>query len=242
MLHAQPSQTKIGAYDDYRIELRCLVPWLTFDEIQKYSPRSIIFTSGTMSPLESWEIDLKIKAPVRLINSHVISNEQIRLNLVKKSIRGHPFNFGHRALQNTYNTIYDQLMLTLIDLEKRIPNGILVVCPNFKTLFELRRIFSHSSFIRNKFLKKIIFEDRGSDNYVDAFKVESRKGAILVCVCRGRASEGIDFPDHYCRAVIMVGVPYPNVKDPYLIEKEGHFRRLEKEAKINPDIPKINWN
>jgi regulator of telomere elongation helicase 1 len=40
----------------------------------------------------------------------------------------------------------------------------------------------------------------------------------------------------------MVGVPYPNVRDPYLIEKEEHFRRLEREGRDNPDIPKINWS
>lgn len=135
MLQAQPSQTKIGSYDDFKLELRCLVPWLTFDQIQQYSPRSIIFTSGTMSPLDSWEVDLKIKAPVRLVNSHVISEDQIRLNIVKKSIRDNPFNFGHQALKNTYQTIYNELMLTLIAIEKRIPHGILVVCPNFKTLY-----------------------------------------------------------------------------------------------------------
>ncbi len=64
--------------------------------------------------------------------------------------------------------------------------------------------------------------------YVEDFKKESEKGAILICVCRGKASEGIDFPDGHCRAVIMVGVPFPNIKDPILIEKEQHFKILER--------------
>jgi Fanconi anemia group J protein len=38
-------------------------------------------------------------------------------------------------------------------------------------------------------------------------------GALLLGVYRGRASEGLDFSDNYARAVIAIGIPYPNVKD-----------------------------
>ena len=36
-------------------------------------------------------------------------------------------------------------------------------------------------------------------------------GAILFCVFRGRFSEGINFSDGLCRAVVVIGVPYPNM-------------------------------
>lgn len=39
----------------YEIKLVCLTPSLTFDEILKLKPRSIILTSGTLSPMDSWE-------------------------------------------------------------------------------------------------------------------------------------------------------------------------------------------
>lgn len=35
----------------------------------------------------------------------------------------------------------------------------------------------------------------------------------MLAVYRGRASEGLDFSDNYARAVIAVGIPYPNIKD-----------------------------
>lgn len=31
----------------------------------------------------------------------------------------------------------------------------------------------------------------------------------MFCVCRGKITEGIDFSDNLCRAVCLVGVPYP---------------------------------
>jgi Rad3-related DNA helicase len=51
-------------------------------------------------------------------------------------------------------------------------------------------------------------------------------------VCRGRLSEGIDFPDGLCRAVIMVGVPYANVQDPFIKEKKIHLDNI---ARISTD-------
>ena len=48
-------------------------------------------------------------------------------------------------------------------------------------------------------------------------KALSKKGAIMGLICRGKLSEGIDFPDGLCRAVIIVGIPYANIRDPYII-------------------------
>lgn len=37
-------------------------------------------------------------------------------------------------------------------------------------------------------------------------------GSLMLAICRGKVSEGTDFPDDMARAVITVGIPYPNVK------------------------------
>ena len=38
-------------------------------------------------------------------------------------------------------------------------------------------------------------------------------GSLFIAVCRGKVSEGLDFADDNARAVICVGIPFPNVKD-----------------------------
>ena len=55
-----------------------------------------------------------------------------------------------------------------------------------------------------------------SQPVVDAFKAEVKggRGAALFAVCRGKASEGIDFADNMCRAVVVVGLPFPPMMDP----------------------------
>ncbi|CAB3363445.1 Hypothetical predicted protein [Cloeon dipterum] len=42
---------------------------------------------------------------------------------------------------------------------------------------------------------------------------QTQTGALLLAVCRGKVSEGIDFKDNHARAVITVSIPYPNIKD-----------------------------
>ncbi len=38
-------------------------------------------------------------------------------------------------------------------------------------------------------------------------------------VCRGKLSEGYDYPDDLARLVVVVGVPFMNIKDPKIILK-----------------------
>ena len=47
------------------------------------------------------------------------------------------------------------------------------------------------------------------DRYYSSIFEEENGGAILMAVCRGRISEGLDFSDNAARAVIIVGIPFP---------------------------------
>jgi regulator of telomere elongation helicase 1 len=50
-------------------------------------------------------------------------------------------------------------------------------------------------------------------------------GAILMGVCRGRISEGLDFSDNAARCVIVIGIPYPQMTDPKVILKKDYLDR-----------------
>ncbi|KAI5150272.1 hypothetical protein ENBRE01_1399, partial [Enteropsectra breve] len=57
-------------------------------------------------------------------------------------------------------------------------------------------------------------------------KIEAKKPSILLCVFRGKASEGIDFKDEYARAVVAIGIPFPSVKDPQIAAKKEYNERF----------------
>lgn len=50
----------------------------------------------------------------------------------------------------------------------------------------------------------------------------SQTGGIFFGVNRGKLSEGIDFADYQARAVILIGIPFPNAKDSKVTLKRSH--------------------
>ena len=69
--------------------------------------------------------------------------------------------------------------------------------------------------------KAIVLEPRTTSDLNDAiaeFKkfisLPKSPGCILMGVCRGKISEGIDFTDDMCRAVVVTGLPFAPYLDP----------------------------
>jgi Rad3-related DNA helicase len=54
-------------------------------------------------------------------------------------------------------------------------------------------------------------EESRSPSTTDDGPFLKRSGALLFAVCRGKISEGMDFIDDHARAVISIGIPYPNL-------------------------------
>jgi chromosome transmission fidelity protein 1 len=85
--------------------------------------------------------------------------------------------------------------------------------------------------------KRLFFEDRGTaacDATLRAYRrhVESSPsaGALLLCVVGGKLSEGINFGDGLGRAVVILGLPYPDLRDPELRARLEHVERLHSSA------------
>ncbi len=62
-----------------------------------------------------------------------------------------------------------------------------------------------------------------SKYYKDIFKDSKKDGAVLMGVCRGKISEGMDFSDKAARIVIIIGIPFPQVTDPRITLKKDYL-------------------
>jgi Rad3-related DNA helicase len=159
----------------------------------------------------------------------VIKDEQIMAKVIRSGGSANKFTFTYDNLNRNRSAIFKDLIDFLIQTCAGIPNGILLVFPSFKIQMDFKYELMRSS-KKEKLAssKDIIFEEKSSDINMADFKKKalSKKGAILAIICRGKVSEGIDFPDGMCRAVILVGVPYPNIKDPFIIEKKLHLENI----------------
>ena len=66
--------------------------------------------------------------------------------------------------------------------------------------------------------RTVVVEPRGSADFrtsAQTFDAAAANGsAVLLAVCRGKASEGMDFADEKCRVVIVTGLPYAPPRDP----------------------------
>ena len=57
--------------------------------------------------------------------------------------------------------------------------------------------------------------------YSEIYENKSSNGAVLLGVCRGRISEGLDFSDKAARCVLIVGIPFPQMYDPKVVLKRN---------------------
>jgi regulator of telomere elongation helicase 1 len=60
--------------------------------------------------------------------------------------------------------------------------------------------------------------------YTRLLEDPSSRGALFFAVCRGKVSEGLDFADAKCRAVVVTGIPYPPFKDPKVRKQRERAR------------------
>ena len=114
-------------------------------------------------------------------------------------------------------------------------SGTLVFFSSYSVLNHCKMVWKKKQF---RFAKAFRYEDRNPRKMAKVFErhVEDcngradADGAILGGVFRARLSEGIDFRDDQARLVIIVGVPLPNITDPYII-----IKRELKSLKNSPD-------
>lgn len=230
------------------------------EELSNLNVRSILVTSGTLSPLPSYSMELGIPFPITLENPHIIQEDQVHVRVIGKGVSGKLLSSSYERRQNA--EYFSELGNTLASLSKVIPAGMLIffssygvmeTCverwggpslsrpkkpsggnffaqrgrkPNASKQYAFPRVVptyntsafgtsASSPWKRLLAAKAIVVEPRASADLSDAISEFKRflempksSGCVLMGVCRGKISEGIDFAHDMSRAVIITGIPF----------------------------------
>jgi regulator of telomere elongation helicase 1 len=92
----------------------CFAPSLAMQELSNLNIRSIIVTSGTLSPLPSYTLELGLPFPHTLENPHIIADEQIHVRVIGTGVSG-------KQLSSSFNRrddsdYLDELGCTIVNL------------------------------------------------------------------------------------------------------------------------------
>uniref|UniRef100_A0A8C8D4Y0 DNA 5'-3' helicase n=1 Tax=Oncorhynchus tshawytscha TaxID=74940 RepID=A0A8C8D4Y0_ONCTS len=203
----------------------CLNPAVAFSDLSD-SVHSIVLTSGTLSPMGSFSSELGVKFSIQLEASHVISKSQVWVGTLGSGPQGRKLcaTFQHAE---TY-AFQDEVGALLLRVCQAVGRGVLCFLPSYKMLDKLRDRWTNTGLWEKlEERKTVITEPRGGGKgdfdellqvYYDAIRISGefagdRDGALLMAVCRGKVSEGLDFTDDNARAVVTIGIPFPNIKD-----------------------------
>ncbi|XP_010062453.2 regulator of telomere elongation helicase 1 homolog [Eucalyptus grandis] len=228
----------------------CFNPGLAMEEFSKMGVGSIVLTSGTLSPMDSFAQELNLDFPVRLENPHVISSDQIWAGVVAAGPSGCLFNSSYR---NRDSLEYKQeLGNAIVNLARIVPDGLLVFFPSYYILDQCLQCWknmAHPNSVDSNTIwerickhKQPVVEPRQSslfplaiEDYMSKLNDTSNSGALFFAVCRGKVSEGLDFADSAGRAVVVTGLPFATRTDPKVRLKREYLdelARLQKERRI----------
>lgn len=278
------------------INFWCFSTGVALRELTALGVRSVIVTSGTLSPIDALKEDFKIPFPIQLQNPHIISNHQILVSALSQGVGGVALNssFGKRDatnyiddLGNTIVTICDTLVFKDRDpLTSLSEGGVLIFFPSYRIMetnierWKFTGIYDRMQSI----MRHIIVEPRANSNNnnseskakenqsgaaavkkIGGFMLDSHSSSsstskgkslttdenndddeiseetfqgiveefdrsidrygrcLMVGVCRGKVSEGIDFSNNKGRAVILTGIPFAPHMDPWVALKREYL-------------------
>eukprot|EP00603_Paraphysomonas_imperforata_P009689 CAMPEP_0114459676 /NCGR_PEP_ID=MMETSP0104-20121206/5331_1 /TAXON_ID=37642 ORGANISM="Paraphysomonas imperforata, Strain PA2" /NCGR_SAMPLE_ID=MMETSP0104 /ASSEMBLY_ACC=CAM_ASM_000202 /LENGTH=961 /DNA_ID=CAMNT_0001632321 /DNA_START=1122 /DNA_END=4007 /DNA_ORIENTATION=- len=181
--------------------------------------------------------------------SHIIPSSHIATFAVRSGPSNIVMDFRHGSRDN--DQLVRELFLSVYQISAVVPHGVVLFFTSYAymdlvvaawkrmmltpQLGAIKHICVEQRKSGSRDDNKGTKSDQGMDAWAkycshihDSINHASRKGAILLSVMGGKLSEGINFSDDLARAVIIVGMPYPDLSDMVLKEKLSFAERIRK--------------
>jgi Rad3-related DNA helicase len=207
---------------DTKVNIWCLNPGVAFRDLREQC-RSVVLTSGapcnahsqprnyhyhiltalitptgTLSPMDSFSSELGCDFSIRLEAPHVIDcARQVMCNYMPE------FNLSFKGSDSL--ALHHRLGQLIIDVCSVTPNGVLVFCASYWWIEMLSQTWrANGQWDTLNALKSVYLEPKFNDkNFTKLLKnfeaaACTTKGAVMIAVCRGKISEGLDLSDRCC--------------------------------------------
>ncbi|KAJ3176985.1 DEAD H (Asp-Glu-Ala-Asp His) box helicase 11 [Geranomyces variabilis] len=201
--------------------------------------RAVVLAGGTMEPVRDLLEELFPDVPQQRISNfscgHVIPSTSLLTMSVPVGPTKQAFDFRYENRNST--TLIDELGAAVANLCTVVPGGVVCFFVSYEYLDKVHDQWAKGSTLQRIQAKKKVFkEPRLSSEaelmlseYTVAVKAAKsagapNSGAVLFAVMGGKMSEGINFSDDLGRLVIVVGMPFPNLRSPELQEKMRYIQ------------------
>jgi len=168
--------------------------------------------------MKSFAGELQIEFKIELENSHVIKPEQVCLAAMPRGIMNTEFVFNFSNKGNT--KMQEDLGRSILSIVEKAPDGMLIFFASYQMMDKMYELWEDHGIIDQMERVKSVYKEPKQSSRFKAIRsnfendVNKGRGAILMGVCRGKISEGLDFSDRAARSVIVVGMPFAQWKDP----------------------------
>ncbi|KAK9459158.1 helicase C-terminal domain-containing protein [Lipomyces oligophaga] len=228
--------------------------------------RCVILAGGTMEPIEDFRRYLFSYVPedrIQILScGHVIP----RTNLGAWTVGSGPTG---KKLVLTYSNqrsreMIEELGRSVAALSRVIPDGLVLFFPSYeymKYVIPAWKVAEAGRSIWDQIeqRKHIFIEPREATavdgtlrDYAQALNEASgglceselrsgyRRGAMLLAVVGGKMSEGINFADKLARGIVMIGLPFPNMRSVDMVAKREYIEKSTSAAVRAREISGLN--
>jgi len=183
--------------------------------------RSVVLAGGTMSPMSDYSDYLFSYLDEDQLQTFSFGHVIPENNLFVKSIPKGPSNveFDFTYNNRTSESMIKELGWLILRACQTVPDGVITFFPSYDYLAQVTSIWQRSPTSQPlmTMLQKVktTFQESKGVSVDDLLRdyaaaVDSGRGGLMLSVVGGKLSEGINFSDKLGRAVIAVGLPFPN--------------------------------
>ena len=231
----EPFSTQIENFRDSVLQLSCMDASIAIKHVFERF-RTVVITSGTLSPLDYYPKVLGMKG-------RVCVEESFTMSVTRTPICPMVVTRGsdNAQISSAYNKREDPSVIynygkLLTDMCKIVPDGMVCFFTSYAFMEKVILKWNEQHFLEEVQKHKLIFIETKDvvettlalQNFKKA--CDCGRGAVFFSIARGKVAEGIDFDRQYGRCVIMFGIPFQYTKS-HSLESRMEFLR-EKHPKI----------